>query len=67
MYKSANDAKGAVKGGRAYNYKVNRNITIGSSGYIGGTRGKALAYGINALNKKGWTLKSAYTYSYKLR
>lgn len=58
---------GLVKYKPVKNYTVNRNITIGSSGYIGGTRGKALYYGIKALDKNGWSLRSAYKYSYKIR
>lgn len=67
MFKKANKSKNRVKGGRAFNYKVNRNITIGKKGYIGGQRGEALAYAIKALNKNGWSLKSAYTISYRLK
>lgn len=67
LSKKSNSSKGLVKYQPARNYKVNDNITIGSKGYIGGTRGKALYYGIKALNKNGWTLKSAYKYSYRLR
>lgn len=49
-----------------YDKKYN-TIKLNGSGYIGGKRGKALAYGIKVLDRKGWSLKNAYTYSYKLK
>jgi len=65
MYKKATN--GHQVGERAYNYKVNRNFTIGKAGYIGGQRGKACYYMIKKLDKYGWTLKGAYKASYKLK
>ncbi len=42
-------------------------IRINSEGTVDGDRGLALAYGIDVLNKYGWSLESAYKYSSSLR
>ena len=51
----------------AKNYTTTGGIPIPESGFVDGDKGLALAYGIDVLNRYGWTLKDAYKYSSSLR
>lgn len=54
-------------GALARNYTTSGKIHIPAAGCVSGDRGLALAYGIDVLNKYGWTLESAYKYASSLR
>lgn len=66
FYKS-NDRIGVKAGQLARDWTTQGGIPIPADGGIDGDRGLALAYGIDVLNRYGWSLKSAYRYSASLR
>lgn len=63
----ATDRPGKDAGTLAKDWTTPGGIRIDSGGTVEGDRGLALAYGIDVLNKYGWTLEAAYKYSSSLR
>ena len=57
------DRAGYETGEQAADYTTSGGIEIPKQGYIDGAEGKALAYGIDVLDRNGWELKEAYQYS----
>lgn len=54
-------------GALARGYTTKGKIHIPTSGYLDGDDGLCLAYGIDVLNRYGWSLESAYKYAASLR
>ena len=59
--------KGRELGEQARDYTTSGKIYIPEDGYVDGKKGEALAYGIDVLNKRGWTLEDAYAYASSLK
>lgn len=62
MYFNRNDAKTGTAGSMAKNTTVG-HLHVPANGRLG----EAYALGVKQLNKSGWSLKSAYKFSYKLK
>lgn len=61
------DGAGLPPGRLAGDWESPGGIHIPAEGCIDGDEGLALAYGIDVLNRYGWSLESAYRYSASLR
>lgn len=67
FYKETDKKKDAAAGELARDWTTPGGLKIPADGAIGGDEGLALAYGIDVLNRYGWSLEEAYRYSASLR
>ena len=67
FYQREDEGKNVFPGAMAKDYTTSGKLYIPPEGYIDGDEGLALAYGIDVLDRYGWSLPKAYKYSSSLR